>query len=66
MLKFLRKSRKTMYFVSFLILCIWFVLYDFITEKELNIFFNIIRSIVFVLVIAFFQLVTNSKDSNEQ
>lgn len=63
-LKIVRKSRKKLYLVLFFTIFLWFTFFDFITEKEFNVVFNIIRSFVFISVHAFFYLVVFSKDNN--
>lgn len=63
MLKLIRKSRRNLYIVFFITLFLWFTFYDFYTEND---FLSIVRSIVFVLIYAFFLQILNSKDNNEK
>jgi hypothetical protein len=65
-LKLIRKSRRNLYIVFFITLFLWFTFYDFYTENDFNVFLNIVRSIVFVLIYAFFLQILNSKDNNEK
>jgi hypothetical protein len=65
-LKFLRKSRKNFYIVLFLILTTWFILYDFLTKKEIELLFNILQGVVFVAVYVFLDWAFGRKDKRKK
>ncbi|MCM3600408.1 hypothetical protein M3175_06670 [Robertmurraya korlensis] len=58
----MRKSRKNAYLILFSSFVIWLISFDYSTEKDLNLIFNIFRSLIFTLVYAFFDWAVNGKD----
>lgn len=66
MLKFLRKSRKNLYLVAFIIFFIWLISFDFVTEKSFNLSENLFRSILFIVVYAFVDWAWDSKNYNKK
>lgn len=62
MLKYLRKSRKRLYLVAFLIFFIWLISYDFVKEKSFNLTENLLSSLLFIVVYAFVDWAWDSKE----
>lgn len=66
MLKFIRKSKLRLYIFLFILLFIWFMIFDYLNEGQVNALVNAFKALFFIAVHLFFTWAWDSKEYNKK